>query len=76
MIDFLLSRKTDFYFWTGIATVIAVMGSFGIGYTESSFPVRTILLLLLSCFLAFWHFSTSGAKTERTANSKAVALEV
>ncbi|PKV66410.1 hypothetical protein [Pontibacter ramchanderi] len=65
MVDFLLSRKTDFYFWTGIAMGLAVTGNFGLGYaaiwyTESFFPFSTVLLLLLTGLLAFGYFQSQS----------------
>ena len=65
MVDFLLSRKTDFYFWTGIAVGMAIVGNFVLGYTEvwymeSVFPFITVLLLLLTGALAFAYFRSQG----------------
>lgn len=61
MVDFLLSRKTDFYFWTGITVSMLSMANFGTAYTEVDymqdlFPAVTVLLLLLSGSLALFYF--------------------
>ncbi|MCP2042130.1 hypothetical protein [Pontibacter sp. HSC-36F09] len=74
MVDFLLSRKTDFYFWTGIALGTAVIGNFGLGYTaigymESLFPAVTVMLLFLTGLLAFGYFR-SQSKAGSKAGSK------
>ncbi|MBX0333083.1 hypothetical protein K3G39_07520 [Pontibacter sp. HSC-14F20] len=78
MVNFLLSRKTDFFFWTGIALGIATTANFGAAYTEVDymqglFPLVSVLLFLLSGMLATFFF---GAKTESLASWRAAALEV
>ncbi|PVY41791.1 hypothetical protein [Pontibacter virosus] len=72
MVGFLLSRKTDFYFWTGILLGIATMANFGTAYTETGyaqglFPVVSVILFLLSVTLAsfyFWSQNRAASKLE------------
>jgi hypothetical protein len=61
MVRFLLRRKTDFYFWTGIPLGMATMSNFGAAYTEVHylthlFPTVSISLLFLSGILAYFYF--------------------
>jgi hypothetical protein len=70
LVDFLLNRKTEFYFWTGLLTGIAVIGNFGIGYSSSEyadllFPIIAFVLLLITGTLAFSYF-----RSQNRADSK------
>ncbi|WP_299985297.1 hypothetical protein [uncultured Pontibacter sp.] len=65
MVDFLLSRKTDFYFWTGIALGILTIGNFGVAYTEVDypqdlFPATSVILLLVAGTLAIFYFRSQS----------------
>ena len=72
MAVFLLSRKSDFYFWTGIALGIATIANFGVaftevGYVQDLFPIVSVFIFLLSGALAifyFWSQNRADSKLE------------
>ena len=73
MVDFLLSRKTDFYSWTGLLLGIAVIGNFALGYSspeyvDSLFTLVAITLLLVSGMLAFFYFWSQNRAEAKLEN--------